>query len=76
MTTIKQIVLIVAIALGSVIPMSGCALFTAQRVGTYAAKQTGKAVYRSYREHKDEKEYSDHSGNGSDYRVVNDRSDD
>jgi hypothetical protein len=71
--TIKRIALALVGIVGLLTPVSGCALFTAQRVGTYAAKETGKAAYRGYREHQREKEYSDRSSDGNDYRVVNDR---
>lgn len=62
---------------GSLGLTAGCALFTAQRVGTFAAKEAGKQVVRGYREHREhERSYHDSSTDGdrSDYRQVKDRS--
>ena len=74
MTSLKRIAFVLVAGAAVLTSMSGCALFTAQRVGTFAAKETGKAVYRSYREHQREREASSDSGDGGRYESVREQS--
>ena len=78
MTSIKRTALTLTVIAGLLTPMSGCALFTAQRVGTFAAKETGKHVIKGYREHQREREYSDQSTDGDrhEYQTAGERSED
>lgn len=76
MTSLKRITFVLVGSAALLASMSGCALFTAQRVGTFAAKEAGKAAYHSYREHQQEREASDESSDGSRYQTVHEQSED